>query len=84
MTIAEHDKERGTRAKIDEPKTPYEAEESASVGGVTEDVEMHEAAGSDAKKVDEEIRFHLAEAERNKALNAQLMHKQAEASGAMA
>ena len=24
--IAEHDKERGTRTKIDEPKTPYEAD----------------------------------------------------------
>ena len=26
-TIAEHDKERGTRMKIDEPKTPYVREE---------------------------------------------------------
>lgn len=31
-TIAEHDKDRGTRMKIDEPKTPYRAGHSADVG----------------------------------------------------
>ena len=63
-TIAEHDKERGTRTKISEPKTPYQEAEEA-------DVEMHDCSQSE-KVADEEIRHHLQEAERNKALNAQL------------
>ncbi len=27
VTIAEHDKDRGTRTKIEEPKTPYEQDQ---------------------------------------------------------
>ena len=84
VIIAEHDKDRGTRTKILEPKTPYEADEPMSLVEGKEDVEMHESAGTDAKQVDEEIRYHLEEAERNKTLNAQFLHQQAEASGAMA
>ena len=73
--IAEHDKDRGTRQKISEPKTPYEeaeideemlADNQQSAGG---DVEMRESP-IPAKEVDEEIKKHLEEAERNKQLNA--------------
>lgn len=83
-TIQEHDKDRGTRQKITEPKTPYEQSElpsqdhemtHASVGTTGGDVEMHQHSS----QIDEEIKQHLAEAERNKLLNAQLLHQQAEA-----
>ena len=81
-TIMEHDKDRGTRQKITEPKTPYEEM-------VQQDQEMSQEAQSDVEmqnpvnqEIDEEIKQHLAEAERNKMLNAQLLHQQAEAQGA--
>lgn len=34
-TIAEHDKERGTRKRISEPKTPYRRDELSSAGSVS-------------------------------------------------
>ena len=79
-TIAEHDKDRGTRTKIDEPKTPYEEATQEHLHG---DVEMHAEGGSGhtgaldegSKQIDEEIKNHLEEAERNKMLNAQLLHQ---------
>ena len=66
----EHDKDRGTRQKITEPKTPYEEM-------VQHDQEMSQEAHGDVEmqnphhqQIDEEIKQHLAEAERNKMLNA--------------
>lgn len=42
VTIAEHDKDRGTRTKITEPKTPYEAEGAGAEEESSQvDVEMH-------------------------------------------
>jgi hypothetical protein len=76
VTIAEHDKDRGTRTKITEPKTPYEAEGGAAAeeeGGhsATGDVEMHSPKSRGAHKaIDDQIKHHLEEAERNKLLNA--------------
>lgn len=83
-TIAEHDKDRGTRTKIDEPKTPYAGESGEHEHGG--DVEMHGSSEGhqsqhEDKQVDEEIKHHLEEAERNKMLNAQLLHQQAQAEG---
>lgn len=70
FTIAEHDKDRGTRQRIDEPKTPYDdslpEEEQA-------DIEMK---AEEKQQLDEEIKMHLEEAERNKLLNAQLQQAQ--------
>ena len=82
-TIAEHDKDRGTRTKITEPKTPYEAsdgvgaaEEEESSGGQgsgSQDVEMQSPVErKKLKEIDMKIKHHLEEAERNKLLNAQL------------
>lgn len=75
FTIAEHDKDRGTRQKISEPKTPYEdAAHDEEVSGGSHDVEMKAASSHDhhhhSKHIDEEIKMHLEEAERNKMLNA--------------
>ena len=78
FTIAEHDKDRGTRQKISEPKTPYEAQIADSEmnpdGGHQSndqygDVEMQT---NEPQLIDEEVKQHLLEAERNKLLNAQL------------
>lgn len=38
--IAEHDKFRGTRRKIDEPKTPYRTGSAGSVGSACSDDSM--------------------------------------------
>jgi len=77
VTIAEHDKDRGTRTKITEPKTPYEVSE----GGAAVEEEVHPSATGDVEmhspkshvvhtEIDEQIKHHLEEAERNKLLNA--------------
>lgn len=80
--IKVHDEDRGTRMKIDEPKTPYtedmmEEDLGAGTGGSggtssSQDVHMH--ASHPVKHVltaeEEEIKRHLEEAERNKLLNA--------------
>lgn len=79
--IAEHDKTRGTRQKITEPKTPYaqdepeENEEQAdtNTGEGSEDVHMQDHTTVHVEGglvVDEEIKRHLDEAEKNKQLNA--------------
>ena len=65
--IQEHDKERGTRMIIDEPKTPYE---------------VHSDEDND-EKLDQapdiiEIQKHLSEADENAKLNAQLNAKSLE------
>ena len=81
FTIAEHDKDRGTRQKISEPKTPYEAQlaldqENNTIGQQNdqEDVEMQ---SHDIQHIEEEVKQHLLEAERNKLLNAQLQAQEA-------
>ena len=61
FTIAEHDKTRGTRQKIDEPKTPYEVgQEDEVFSSTAHDVEMrmHDESGN-SMQVDEEIKMHL-------------------------
>ena len=72
--IAEHDKDRGTRKKIDEPKTPYQFEEASSQSSqqcvrsdINEDVQMKD---EEQKAVEDEIKRHLEQAEKNKLINA--------------
>lgn len=72
--IAEHDKDRGTRQKISEPKTPYANEDEAMVDedssqpGTGGDHVMSTQEASHV--IEDEVRRHLEEAERNKQLNA--------------
>ncbi|CDW73500.1 UNKNOWN [Stylonychia lemnae] len=85
--IAEHDKSRGTRQKIDEPKTPYENAQEEELNQdddvyMQEDIQMNETtqanSGQDSSQqtIEEEVKKHLEEAERNKQLNAQLQKEQ--------
>jgi len=70
-TIQEHDKERGTRQKIDEPKTPYHLEHEealAAFGGAAEKEDVDMLPVEEEKETIE----HLKEAEKNKELNAHL------------
>lgn len=55
--------------KIDEPKTPYQAdtEEVLNSEGCEDKVMVQDP---DLAKVEEEVKKHLEEAERNKLLNA--------------
>lgn len=77
--IQEHDKDRGTRQKIDDPKTPYHEDHGESFEDTVEgtqnqeDVTMQDASSGGTRQMDEEeVKQHLLEAERNKVLNAQL------------
>ncbi len=60
VTIAEHDKERGTRKKILEPKTPYrpprDVNSAGSVGSVTNDDSMNTGGGGGGGMESEEVR----------------------------
>ncbi len=68
--INEHDKERGKAMKIDEPKTPYEANSD-------EDEKEEEEQTPEVV----EIQKHLSEAEDNAKINAQLNAKSLELLG---
>ena len=72
--IAEHDKDRGTRIKIDEPKTPYHEENDGIIYG-----EVGGSGGSDdvlmqdlepIRNEEEEMKRNFDEANKNKLLNA--------------
>ena len=69
QVIIEHDEERGTRMKIDEPKTPYNEGYTGDDQPEQEDVHM-ESLDKVQMGDDSEVRKHLEEAERNKLLNA--------------
>ena len=66
--IKEHDKDRGTRMKIDEPKTPYNA------GSDNE----HESEEEEQAPDTLEIEKHLSEAEENCKKNAEFNAKSLE------
>jgi len=66
-TIQEHNKERGTRQKIEESKTPY----SEIDPNLLEDVEMKDA-NSLSKEEEVEMQEHLKLAKKNRELNAHL------------
>lgn len=55
--------------KIDEPKTPYQIEQEALSQDGDKDVHMGNN-DPEISKVEEEVKKHLEEAERNKLLNA--------------
>ena len=62
--IKEHDKDRGTRQTIPDPKTPYHGD-----GDVEMADDEHIKAGSipsNEKVIMEEVKDHLKEAEKNK------------------
>ena len=67
--IQEHDKHRGNKMKIDEPKTPYEE--------LSGDEDAKEDEGETTPDI-AEIQKHLSEAEDNAKLNAQLNTKSLE------
>lgn len=72
--IAEHDKDRGTRQKIVEPKTPYHEDdqmhdESEGHGNHNEHMEDLTKGGhhtTNTHTIEQEVKKHLEEAERNK------------------
>eukprot|EP00948_MAST-09A_sp_MAST-9A-sp1_P002138 g2138.t1 len=54
-TIAEHNKERGTRMKIEEPKTPFHYEGSSSADGSVETSPLHLPSTKEGKVTSQDL-----------------------------